>query len=241
MVLALLAGWLIGMQDEAKAVLQQSLALYGRTQSYQDAGEVASVVHTESETSVQAVRRVRTVFVRPDHVRFECHEIDLATKVDEYFVVWKGKTKSHAWWSRIANGTHHDQPLEALKEVSALSGGASDLLYPLLVPDAARSVKAWSLADLAAPKLAGFEEVDKMRCRVLVGRGFEGSEITVWIDARTHAIRRFREIVTQGHLASIDTITVQPEFDKPLTPEDAWFGPPIVKPPPGDTGGGGHR
>lgn len=241
MVLALLAGLAIGAQDEAKALLDQTLALYQRTQSYEDSGIVSSVMQTAGETSEAPVRTIRTVFVRPDHVRFECHEIDAVTKVDEYYVVWKGKTKSHTWWSRLANGTHHDLPLQSLREASATSGGASDLLYPLFVPGAAKAAKAWSLADLAEAKLAGSEDVDESPCRVLTGKGYEGSEITVWIDAKTYAIRQFREVVAHEQFTSIDTITLKPQLEKALTVEDAWFGPPIVTPPPGGTGGGGHR
>ncbi|MCO5295246.1 MAG: hypothetical protein M9921_00140 [Fimbriimonadaceae bacterium] len=228
--------------ETAEEILASMSAAYRSCETYADTGVVSSVFEAGDETGEPSVRTIRTLFVRPDHIRFECHEKNAATKAEEYFVVWRGATKSHTWWSTIANGTHHDTPLEALGEASALSGGASDLVYALLSPPV--DGKGWSVAQLASLKKAGTEQVTGALCDVLVGKGFEDSAVTVWIDRDSHAIRRFREAVVVPGGTTVDTVTLVPVFGAPVTPEEAWFKPPIVRDPPpvgGDTGGGGAR
>lgn len=228
--------------DTAEQILAAMSAAYRACDTYTDTGVVASVFEAGDETGEPTVRTVRTLFVRPDHIRFECHEKNESTKVEEYFVVWKGATRSHIWWSTIANGTHHDTPLEALQEASALSGGASDLVFSLLAPS--QDGKGWSANKLGSAKVVGTEIVTGAACDVLSGRGYEDSSVTVWIDRESHAIRKFREVVAVPGGTMVDTVTLVPVFGGPVTPEEAWFKPPIVREPPpvgSATGGGGSR
>lgn len=243
MLLSILAASVVTQQTSGRAVLDAALSAYGACTTYKDSGEVVSTFDVEGETGDATTRTIKTWFVRPEFVRFECHEIDGETKVDEYFVVWKGKTASHTWWSRLANGTHEPTPIKALRAASAISGGASDLLFPLLVPTDEADV--WSLSKLEKPVIGEPATIDGAACHVVSGTGYDGSAVTVWIDAKTHAIRRFREsIAVEGGGRLTDTITLKPQFDTPVTEQDAWFKPPIVKDPPppgGSTGGGGGR
>lgn len=215
--------------DPAK-VLEAMREAYLTCETYTDTGVVSTVFESGDETGEPVLRTVRTIFVRPDHIRFECHESNAEERTEEYFVVWKGATKSHAWWSTIANGTHHDTPLEALGHASAISGGASDLVFGLLCPPADSQV--WTLAKLGSPKIAGMEAVAGVQCDVVTGTGYGDAAVTVWVDRRSHAIRRFRETQTVPGGMTVDTVTLVPVFGAPVTPEEAWFKPPVVREPP---------
>ena len=242
MLLTMLAAMALQQPDPARVVLNATLKAYRDCPSYRDTGSVVSVFEVAGEPSESTTRTTKTWFVRPDHVRFECHEIDAESKVDEYFVVWKGKTGSHTWWSRTANGTHDPEPLQALRAASAISGGASDLLFALMCP--VEGGEGWSLAKLEKLNLDNPEVVAGAPCHVLKGLGFAGSEVAVWIDSKTHAIMRYREAIPLEGGRLIDTIDFKPQLGAPVTPEEAWFKPPIVREPPpvgSDTGGGGSR
>ena len=239
MLLSVLASAALQQANPARAVLDATLGAYAACQTYKDTGEVVSAFEAGGEPADSSTRSIKTWFVRPGNIRFECHETDPESKADEYFVVWKGKTGSHTWWSRLANGTHEPTALKALRAASATSGGASDLLYPLMCPP--DDPDMWTLAKLDKPVLAGQSTLDGAPCHVLKGTGFEGSSITVWIDEKTHAIRRFREAIALEGGRLTDTISLKPAFGAPVSQEDAWFKPPIVRDPPPPVGSTGGR
>ena len=162
MLLSVLASAALQQANPARAVLDATLGAYAACQTYKDTGEVVSAFEAGGEPADSSTRSIKTWFVRPGNIRFECHETDPESKADEYFVVWKGKTGSHTWWSRLANGTHEPTALKALRAASATSGGASDLLYPLMCPP--DDPDMWTVAKLDKPVM-------------LVG---QGSHFEIW-------------------------------------------------------------
>ena len=202
MLLSVLASAALQQANPARAVLDATLGAYAACQTYKDTGEVVSAFEAGGEPADSSTRSIKTWFVRPGNIRFECHETDPESKADEYFVVWKGKTGSHTWWSRLANGTHEPTALKALRAASATSGGASDLLYPLMCPP---------------------------------------DDPDMWTLAKLDGIWRFREGIAFDGGRVNDTILLKPAFGAPVSQEDAWFKPPIVRDPPPPVGSTGGR
>ena len=195
----------------AEAIVRDTVAMYASVASYADRGDLATTFHGNTMDRIDDDHRTfETAFVRGGRFRFD------VVAAGSPYTVWNDGKHTYSRWRHSAGPGIHMEPdvVTALREAEAVSNGVS-LAIPsvLLRGDAGAS---W-LTTLRL-RIDGTEPIDGAPCWRLNGLTAHDETIALWIDQRTHAIRRVVEHHRNRSFEAVATATFAPIVGQPVDP-----------------------
>lgn len=211
---------------------------YASCRSYRDTGLVKMTSATDENSSFGSEQPFATVFVRPDHIRFQFTDTGLGERSSLY-IVWSDGTEVRSWWDAKPGVRRPASIQEALEVATGISGGSSVRVPGLLMPD-----KVPEGAPLIAPERIADGDDRGVPCYCVRGKSrqtpytikmgartvtVQDETVTLWIDRSTSLLRKVEETRTYAEYRSQSTTTYMPEIDVEITPPQLAFNPPDPK------------
>ena len=213
-----------------RQIVEQTRAAYAELKTYSDEGVV------ENPTLDGGVRRFRTYFRRPNQLRLTLIEVlDEGSKVvfgpEQRWEIWPHGAE-HALWTTWSKGLVQRGNLRELIQKPSASH-VVDLAIKLLVPGVHYGNPA--VDDFRTGRVKETEMVDRVPCVVLSVQDLDAA-LDIWIDAKTHLIRRFRWRADYSRARKIKgqedwkdevtTVTMRPKANPPLNARAMSFAAP---------------
>lgn len=183
----------MGLDVDALRVLRETMRVYGDCRTYVDRGRVTVYAYDSRHAGRPTRSSFATVFRRPDRLRFDVREIEaLAPCREEAVVCWDGR-RALTWrpiFERPLASPHLER---AVAEAAGLPAGGASYVLHLLLGRPWRHAPEHRARWLGRRAL-GDDECDKLQ---LGGRTCERC-YTLWIDVRTHLVRRILEVAARS-------------------------------------------
>jgi len=225
---------LVGAQArEAKAaeILEDMAVVYRGCRTYRDTGVKTTTYLPDEEPGVPRAHTEKkpftTAFVRPNRFRYEFRERSRWDVIEHRYLIWRDGAKVRKWWD-ITPGVREIPSLgEAINAATGVSGGTAQYVPGYLMP---AEVKPWLM-----PTLRDLERIDdaylgSALCRRITGRLHHGApqdeDVTLWIDAKTHLLRRYEERTQHEGFRTEEITDYEPVLDEPIAEELLAFDPP---------------
>lgn len=209
----------------ARQILDRMAKTYSHCASYSDSG-CATTVFFEGGRKRTVLKPFATAFIRPDRFRFEYYEKVNDDKRGRY-IVWARGKDVRTWWE-IRPGVEKEKSLGlALAGATGVSGGSAHTIPGLLMP---KEVGGRLLTTIEKSKRVEDAKLDNVDCYRIKGR-YGGSPMTLWIDKRTHLVRRIDTRTKFDNFRTEETTTYAPSVDEPVPAEKLEFKAPGEKPP----------
>jgi hypothetical protein len=216
----------------ARGILARTRAAYANCRTYRDSGESTTVVVMgpqpwERRTSI---KRFRTAFERPQSLFFEYRDVGVGPESEWSRALVCAGPDGILTWSTLRIAQEPPKSIHAaLYHLMCVSGGTSGTTPWLLVPTPERC----PLPESHSAWIAGTDRLGGSECFRVRGHDRLGTPFDVWIDPRTHAVRRISETRTfaggsrSGAGFTTQTVTTfEPVFDEPVDPASFRFVPP---------------
>jgi peroxiredoxin len=210
----------------AEAIINATIARYATARSYEDHGTIttafdaASMITTDEKTFDIA-------FVRDERFRF-----DVRADGSPY-TVWNDGVHTYSRWRHSAKpGVHMEADVvTALREAASISDGVSVEIPSVLW----RGEVAAAWLSALRLRVDGAESIDGAPCWRLTGVNPHHEDVTLWIDQRTHALRRTLDHHRTKSFEAMVSTTFAPIIDQPVDaaklatplpdgPELPWIG-----------------
>jgi VWFA-related protein len=207
-------------QPTALDVLAKVSSTYATARTYSDEGKASLGDGTRMSS------HFRISFIRPNAFIFEVWFDSPVKNATNSWIVWKDgdlvkSTSPRGFDTRVA-------PLDtALARLVSLSGGSSQNIPQLLLPDSFRNADLLSL--IADARVAGEEKIDGHSTYRIEGSVL-GDRIKLWIDKTRFVILKCQRKTRVGDHDREVTANFKPVLDSVIPPERLVFGPPANQP-----------
>ena len=213
-----------GAAEDARAILDLMGKTYAGAGSYEDEGEV--VTRFSSWWGKRTVSKpFETRFVRPGLFRYQYKDRpDGWFSGPNLYVIWSDAAPKVAktWWTlrpevEIRSLDH------ALAAAAGVSSGTSMNVPGLLMPE------IWSrsyLLQLEGARTIGEGASEGIPCRKVAGRSRGGGRVTLWVDKRTHLLRKIEMTKKFSDFSTAETTTYRPRLNPDLPADRFRFEPP---------------
>lgn len=171
-------------------ILAKCAEAYASCRTYQDTGEVRSVIIRGPRPWERHTQRkpFRTAFERPDRFFFEYHEMTLGPEEEWHRGFVCSNEASFVFWSSVWPRALPAPPdlQHALAAFGGTSGGMSVFAAWLLMPTPEHN----SLPTPATAELIGTELIDGHVCYRIRGARTRGPASDLWVGCEDHLVRR---------------------------------------------------
>lgn len=210
----------------ARLILDRMKKTYADCTWYADSGVVTTEFFRDSGKSHTTEKRFTTAFVRAGRVRFEFTDMHLRTGDRQArYIIWSDGQRVQTWWD-VKPGIETPESLHlALGAANGVSGGSSLTIPALLLPDELGGGMLMHIAGAQCLDDGSFEDHDCFRVEGQYG----GHPITVWIDKKSHLVRRIDEQAKINDFRTETTTTYDPSIDQIIADERLEFNPPVTK------------
>ena len=201
----------------AKQIVGRMAKAYADCKSYRDSGVVTTLFVQDSGNRT-VDRPFITAFVRPGRFRFEY--TDKSSNQQSRYIIWSNGQEVQTWWD-IKPGVQKPESLGFAVGVAAgVSGGSSNRIPGMLMPDMAGGGIHISVAERIEDGNLGTVE-----CFRLEGK-YVNNPITLWIDKKSYLVRRIDEQAEFDNFHAETTTTYDPFIDEKIADNLLEFSPP---------------
>ena len=205
---------------KATQVVAESVTAYRNLRSYFDRGVVSEYVKKHGRREAAWPRtEFSTWYERPGRLRLQASDIDRGRRQGSC-VVWPAGGGKYRLWSTWSGVQNH--PLtDALARAPARVGEFVETVFSQVDPRAAGTDPLLPLVD---GRFVGVQRLDGRPCDVIEGESDRFSNVTLWIDQRTHLIRQVRTTSESGRRETV--VSLKPLPNPKFAPGTFDFIPP---------------
>jgi outer membrane lipoprotein-sorting protein len=212
--------------DAAPAeILGRMAEVYKSCKSYSDSGVVKTIFFQQNGQHV-VEKPFTTVFVRPDHFRFEYSSTFRVPGAKQMrHIVWAKGKDVRSWWD-VQPGVKKGDSLDmALAGATGVSSGSAHTIPRLLMP---KEVSGWSVTELRNTKRLSDAKVDNVACYRIEGsrKDGDGEPVTLWISKKTYLIHRIDKTNKFANFRTEGTTTYKPSAGIEIKESKLRFNPP---------------
>lgn len=177
----------------AKDIIEKMAAQYRDISSYQDTGEVLETKNGANNGRI--VNEFKTYFTRPNFLRFEWTDGNIATSGPELNVVWSDgkRTKSYYSWKNPRVETYETIGL-GFGGATGISRGSAHTVPTLLLEE----IGGFKLTEILKPEIIAEEKFEGENCYIVRGYHPFGFPIDIWIGKKDFLIRKTKEPMEKG-------------------------------------------
>ncbi len=208
-------------ESSASEILARTASLYVACRSYQDTGEVTTVIVMGNRPWNRNTKktRFRTVFVRPDRLLFEYREVGLGPESEwAGGVSWGGATSARSWSTLMPDGSTHPSIVDAAGALAGLSHRVSSSI-PFMLFNA--EPRYFCLPDPSTAKLLGTDVFEGRECTKIEGLQQRGRLAVVWIEEVSGLLLKLESGSTFGGKSREEMVMGMREALAAMRPDDA--------------------
>ncbi len=202
----------------AKQLLDRTSKTYANCKTYRDSGVVTTLF--VQDTGNRTVEKpFKTAFVRPDQFRFEYKD------GTSRYIIWSKGKELRTWWD-VKPGIEKPESLQlAVAGATGVSSGSAARIPAMLMPD---QLGGWGGIHISGAKRIDDGKLEKVECFRVEGK-YVNNPITLWVDKKSHLVRRVDEHTKFDNFRTEQTTTYDPVIDGEITDKMLEFDPPKQK------------